>query len=281
MTDTNTSIDTDRTERTDSDTDRGEETEPDPGEAERSESDPDEEGRPTVLVPLAVLEGESLPGGVDELLANAHVVLLGYHVIPEQTAAEQAREQFGETGMSKLDEYAATLTEAGADVETRLVFTHEKDTTIDRIIYEHDCLAVLVPNSTERVESVLVAVRGTVGVGRNTRLVAGLFAGTDVAVTLYHALDEGETAADGESFINGVKTELEERGMDPDAIKTLVEEADAAIEAIADRGGNHDAVVMGETDPTVTTFVFGMPSEQVADRFLGPVLVVQRERPEE
>jgi hypothetical protein len=34
---------------------------------------------------------------------------------------------------------------------------------------------------------------------------------------------------------------------------------------------------MGETDPSLATFVFGMPADQVADRFLGPVLVVQRE----
>ena len=36
-----------------------------------------ETDRPSVLVPLAVLEGESLPNGTAELLANARVVLLG------------------------------------------------------------------------------------------------------------------------------------------------------------------------------------------------------------
>jgi len=243
--------------------------------------EPTETDRPSVLVPLAVLEGESLPNGIPELLANARVVLLGYHAIPEQTAAEQAREQFGETAMSKLEEFADRLAGAGAEVETRLVFTHDEETTIDRLIYEYECLAVLVPNSAERVESVLVALRGTVGVGRNTRLVAGLFAGAGVDVTLYHALDEGETPDDGESFLNGVKADLVERGMDPGRIETLVEEADVPFDAIASRAEAHDAVVMGETDPSVTTFVFGMPSEQVAERFLGPVLVVQRERPEE
>ncbi|MFW6318274.1 MAG: universal stress protein [Halorubrum sp.] len=243
--------------------------------------DPPTPDRPSVLVPLAVLEGESLPSGTAELLANARVVLLGYHVIPEQTAAQQAREQFGETAMSKLGEFADALAAAGADVETRLVFTHDEATTIDRQIYEHDCLAVLVPNSTTQVASVLVALRGTVGIGRNTRLVAGLFADADVAVTLYHALDEGESPEDGESFLNGVQSDLVERGIAADRIETLVEEADAPLDAIAGRAESHDAVVMGETDPSVTTFVFGMPSEQVAERFLGPVLVVQRERPEE
>ena len=251
------------------------------GSTRADDSGADEDDRPTILVPLEVLEGESLPDGTSELLANAHVVLLGYHVIPEQTATEQAREQFGETAREKLREFADRLTTAGATTDIRLVFTHDEQTTINRIIYEHDCLAVLVPNSVETPESVLVAIRGRVGIDRNTQLVAGLFAGTDVDVTLYHILGPEGTNEDAETLLSGVETQLVERGMDPDQIGTLVEDTATPIDAIARLGKDHDAVVMGETDPTVTTFVFGMPSEQVAERFLGPVLVVQRERPAE
>jgi len=80
-----------------------------------------------------------------------------------------------------------------------------------------------------------------------------------------------------------VQSELVERGMAPDTIDVLIEtpSEQSAIDAITARGETHDAVVMGETDPSVTTFVFGMPSEQIAERFLGPVLVVQRERPDD
>ncbi len=236
--------------------------------------------RPTVLVPLEVLEGESLPEGIPKLLANAHVVLLGYHVIPGQTAAEQAREQFGERAMKKLEEFATTLTAVGATVDTRLVFTHEAQATIDRVIYEHDCLAVLVPNGTEGLSSVLVAVRGTVGLDRTARLVGGLFADTDVEVVLYHILGDDEIEDDAETLLEGATARIVDRGMDAAAVETLIERPETPIDAIARHATDHGAVVMGETDPSVTTYVFGMPSEQVAERFLGPVLVVQRERPE-
>jgi len=236
--------------------------------------------RPTVLVPLEVLEGESLPEGIPKLLANAHVVLLGYHVIPGQTAAEQAREQFGERAMKKLEEFATTLTAVGATVDTRLVFTHEAQATIDRVIYEHDCLAVLVPNGTEGLSSVLVAVRGTVGLDRTARLVGGLFADTDVEVVLYHILGDDESEDDAETLLEGATARIVDRGMDAAAVETLIERPETPIDAIARHATDHGAVVMGETDPSVTTYVFGMPSEQVAERFLGPVLVVQRERPE-
>ncbi len=236
--------------------------------------------RPTVLVPLEVLEGESLPEGIPKLLANAHVVLLGYHVIPGQTAAEQAREQFGERATKKLEEFATTLTAVGATVDTRLVFTHEAQATIDRVIYEHDCLAVLVPNGTEGLSSVLVAVRGTVGLDRTARLVGGLFADTDVEVVLYHILGDDESEDDAETLLEGATARIVDRGMDAAAVETLIERPETPIDAIARHATDHGAVVMGETDPSVTTYVFGMPSEQVAERFLGPVLVVQRERPE-
>lgn len=233
--------------------------------------------RPSILVPVRVLEGESVPEGVPELLGHAHVVLLGYHVIPEQTAPGQARMQFEERATDRLDEYEAIFEAAGATVERRLVFTHNGQKTIDRTITEHDCAAVLVPNATGEVETVLVAVRGTIGVDRLARVVAGVFGEMDTSITLYHVAAEAETDADIETLLDGLADRLVDLGVDESLIETLVEGEQEPFDAIADAGAEFDAVVMGETDPSLTTFVFGMPADQVAERFLGPVLVVQRD----
>jgi len=233
--------------------------------------------RPSILVPLRVLEGESVPEGVPDLLANVHVVLLGYHVIPEQTAPGQAQMQFEERATARLDDYEAIFEEAGATVERRLVFTHDGQKTIDRTIHEHDCMAVLVPNATGAVDEVLVAVRGTVGIGRLARVVAGVFGTTDASITLYHVVETEETDEDVETLLDGMVDRLGELGVDESRIETRVERDRGPLDAIADTAEAFDAVVMGETDPSLVTFVFGMPADQVADRFLGPVLVVQRE----
>ncbi|MDR5674314.1 universal stress protein [Halalkaliarchaeum sp. AArc-GB] len=236
--------------------------------------------RPNVLVPIQILEGESIPEGVPGLLANAHVVLLGYHVIPDQTAPGQARMQFEERATQRLEEFEEMLEEAGATVETRLVFTHDGQTTIDRMIYEHDCIAALVPKATGPPEDVLVAVRGTVGVDRIARVVAGLFRETGVAVTLFHLAAEDETDEDVQTLLDGVADRLVELGMDERAIRTRIGRGTDPKQAIADAADEYDAIVMGESDPSIATFVFGMRAKQVAERFLGPVIVVQRERPE-
>jgi len=237
--------------------------------------------RPPILVPIRVLEGESVPEGVPELLANAHVVLLGYHVIPEQTAPGQAQMQFEERATKRLDEYEAIFEEAGATVERRLVFTHDGQKTVDRMSREHDCLAALVPNATGPVEDILVAIRGAVGIDRLARVVAGLFGGTDASVTLYHVAKPNETDADAETLLDGLADRLEDQGVDASRVETRVDRDQAARDAITEAADAFDVVVMGESDPSLSTFVFGMPADQVADRFLGPVLVVQREPSEE
>lgn len=234
--------------------------------------------RPSILVPVEILEGEAIPEGVPELLANAHVVLLGYHVIPEQTASGQARMQFEDRAHERLDELEAILTEAGATVETVLVFTHGKDKTINRITDEHDCLAVLLPSTTAPLENVLVAVRGNVGADRLTRVVAGLFADTEATITLYHAIDEDETGEDAELLLESVSDRLVDLGMDETQLSQTIDQvSDSPLSAIIDESDAYDAVVMGESDPSVKTFVFGMPTEQLAKQFMGPVFVVQRQ----
>lgn len=234
--------------------------------------------RPTVLVPIRVLEGEGIPDGVPELLANAHVVLLGYHVIPDQTAPGQARLQFEARATDRLDEFERLFELAGATVERELVFTHEKQQTFDRKIRDHDCAAVLVPNTTKVPERVLVAIRGTVGSSRIVSVVAGLFAGTDVDVTLYHLTEEEETDEDAETMLDAIRGRLVEMGMDEERVDLNIERDDGSREAIIDAATTYDAVVMGESAPSLTTFVFGMAADDVAEQFLGPVIVVQREK---
>jgi nucleotide-binding universal stress UspA family protein len=253
--------------------------------------------RPRTLLPVRVLEGESIPEGVPELLANAHVILLGYHVIPDQTATAQARDQFEDTASSKLETYTAILEEAGATVESQLVFTHDAQTTLDRITAEEDCLSVLIPNAAGQIENVFVAVRGTVGIDAFVQLIAGLFAPAQeaeglsdrlrmilplgraaepgVGITLYHVAGENETDEDVQTLLDAVASRLMAEGVPEAAIDTQIERGGNSQEMIVDAAADYDTIIMGESDPSVSTFLFGMTADQVAKQFLGPVFVVQ------
>lgn len=237
--------------------------------------------RPTILVPIRVLEGESFPEGTAKLLSNARVLLLGYHVVPEQTAPGQVRMQFETKAATRLEELETLLESAGAAVETRLVFTRNGQKTIDRMVYEHDCLAVLDPEAIGELEDVLVPIRGTIGLDRIARVVTGLFADTDADVTLYHVVEDDESNEDAQTLLEGLSARLASGGIDRRRMVLTVRHGDGALDAITDDAGSFDVVVMGESDVSISTLVFGMSAEAVAEQFLGPVFIVQRERPED
>jgi nucleotide-binding universal stress UspA family protein len=235
--------------------------------------------RPTVLVPVRVLEGEAIPEGVPELLAHGHVILLGYHVIPEQTAPGQAQLQWEDQARERLGELEQLFLDEGATVEPRLVFTHNAQQTFDRQIHEHEAIAVLVPDAVVDLEEVLVPVRGTVGSDRLAQVVGGLFAETDVGVTLLHVADDEETDEDATTLLDAIASALVDLGVAESAIETRVERDVEPLDAIVEASQDADVVVMGESDPTLATYFFGMPATQVNEQFLGPVLVVQRALP--
>ena len=231
-----------------------------------------------VLVPVEILEGETVPESAIELLATCPVVVLGYHVLPEQTAPGQARMQFETQAQSKLDDLATAFREAGGDAETRLVFTHDEEQTLNRVADEAGCEAILIPNPAPDVERVLVPLRGEVNVARVAAFVAALIGGRDIAVTFFHVTDSEERTTAGQSMVDEAAELLRDHGIPAEAIATEVTVSGKPVQAISTAAADHDAVVMGESEPSLRSFLFGEASEQVAAQSLGPVIVVRRER---
>jgi nucleotide-binding universal stress UspA family protein len=229
-----------------------------------------------VLVPVEVLEGETIPESVVDLLGVLPVVVLGYHVLPEQTAPGQARLQFEEQAQKKLDDLAEDFGESGSSTEIRLVFTHDEEQTLDRVADETGCNAILIPNPAPDVERLLVPLRGDVDVERVVAFVAALIDGRDVGVTLYTVGKNDDQAAIGRDLIDTASEHLVELGVPEERIETTVDVSDTPIQAITAAAVDHDAVVMGEREPSLQSFLFGEESEQVAERSLGPVVVVRR-----
>lgn len=231
---------------------------------------------PVVLVPVAVLEGQSVPEPLAAFLAPAEVVVLGYHVLPEQTPAGQASMQFEERANAAVEEVAALFRDAGGRVESRVVFTHDRDQTVERVAEEVGATAVLLPNPTGAVEKLLVAVRGAIDTDRLADLVATLVASGDQQVTVWGLA--------GDSFDPGAAVEqaratLDDRGLPPGRVRTLVTDSETPVYDIVDRSAEFDAILMGEGGPPVLSVLFGEDAERVAEGAVAPVLVVRRGPP--
>lgn len=237
--------------------------------------------RPSILVPLRVLEGEPLEPGVVDLLLGARVVLLGYYEIPDQTAPGQARMQFEDRARNRLNDLEDQFEDADAIVESTLVFTRDGDETIERVAREENCVATLLLNPAAAMDDVLVAVRGDQLIDRIAAVAGSLFDDGTTSVTLLNVVRDEERIPDGEALLERVRSELLDAGVDSERIDTRVETARRPIRKIVEVSEAFDAVMLGESDPSVMTVLFGEKSEQVAERFIGPVLVVRQPREEE
>ncbi|WP_137289009.1 universal stress protein [Natronorubrum halophilum] len=222
-----------------------------------------------ILVPLAILEGESISPGLTTLLGPVDVTVLGYHVLPEQTPPDQARVQYEERATDALEDLVATLRVGGGRADHRLVFTHDREQTIDRIADETAADAYAIPGASGQVDRLLVALTGDVAVDRIRSFVGELIGNRGIGVTLFLATDD---EVGGRALLEAAASGLSARGID--VTTELVVDA-PPFEALLEAAAAHDAIVMGERAPSLRSLLLGEETERLAVESLAPVLVVR------
>lgn len=217
-----------------------------------------------ILVPVAVLDGEAVSGGLIDLLGTVDVTVLGYHVIPEQTPPDQARAQFEDRANSALKDIAQEFRAAGGDADYRLVFTRDRRKSIDRVAVETGADAYAISGATGDVDRLLVPLSGDVSVSRVLEFVTAVVGDRDIDVTLLAA---GEVSQDR---LDEAARTLEAAGIETEVGVVTGSPFDALIDSVPD----HDAVVMGAAAPSLSSLLFGDAADRVAAASVGPVLVV-------
>jgi nucleotide-binding universal stress UspA family protein len=228
-----------------------------------------------VLVPVRILEGETVSAGLMSLLGTMDVTVLGYHILPEQTPPDQARLQYEERATEALEDVAAEFRAAGGRADYRLVFTADRRQTVDRVADDVDARAYAVTGATGPVDRLLVPLSGDVAVDRVLSFVTDLVGDRDISVTLL--LVPTEDAEGARARLAEAADVLADRGIDVQTeLRTDVRPFEGLIECVA----GHDAIVMGEQAPSLRSLVFGDEAQRVAAESVGPVLVVRRESDE-
>ncbi|ADB62089.1 UspA domain protein [Haloterrigena turkmenica DSM 5511] len=230
-----------------------------------------------VLVPVDVLEGESVPQTIVDAFASIPVVLLGYRELPDQTSTDQARDQYGDRVRAEIEELRTVFEDANCDVSSRIVFTHDRLKTFERVAVDESCDAVLLLNPAPVLETVLVAVRGDVNVEYIARLLRTVLDGTDLEVTLFHvASDESDREA-GVELLATARDALVDEGVPSERIDSTVTVDGSPTEEILDAAADHDLLVAGESRPSIRRYVFRDRAERLAKRTVDPVLVIRGE----
>ena len=224
-----------------------------------------------VLVPVAVLDGGTVSSGLMNLLGTVDVTVLGYHVLPEQTPPDQARRQYEERATSALEDLSEEFRTAGGAADHRLVFTHDREQTIERVADEIDASALAISGVTGDVDRILVPLSGDIAVDRVLSFVTELVGDREIGVTLFLADKDEDAATDR---LDTAAENLRGHGI---SVETKATVGTAPFAALIDEAPDHDAIVMGERAPSFRSLVFGEESERVAAASVGPVLVVRRD----
>ncbi len=224
-----------------------------------------------VLVPVAVLEGGGVSPGLMDLLGTVDVTVLGYHVLPEQTPPDQARLQFEERATDALEDLGEEFRAAGGAADHRLVFTHDRQQSIDRIADEIGARAVAISGMTGDVDSILVSLSGEVSVDPIVEFVVELIGDRNIDVTLLAAGADEVVASDR---LGPPARRLRAAGL---TVETMVVPDGTPVDALVDAAPGHDAIVMGQNAPSIVSAVLGDDADRVASGSVGPVLVVRDE----
>ena len=225
----------------------------------------------SILMPIDVSKSVSMDGTLVESLSDANVVLLGYWPIPEQSGSDQTREQFGTEAEERLQTVADQLTDRGVNVQTRLVFTKNRNQVIDQAVNQYDCQSVLVPgreSGSEPTERGIVLVKPNADLDRVATTVGKLFAETDVELLLFHVVErKNKRLHDAtEYMLRGLAARLGELGINPDQVKWEQSTDKPRYGVILERVTDFDFVVLSETKPTIRERVFGTLQSKLADK---------------
>ncbi len=228
----------------------------------------------TILVPVDISAPEEFDKELLELFGPMRVVLLGYYPVPDQSAPEQLRDEFEEEAAEALERLADDF-DKDTDVETVLVFTRDRDKTVERVGQEHDTDAVLTGGEVDTVQKVLVPIRGDPNLDNIAEFVGALMQETDATVTLLHVAGDEEEESTGEYILRGVSDRLKEDGVDPERVCWEQTKGGSPENEITDFAKGYDVLVIGETEPSLRKKIFGDVPTKVVRATDMPVLIVR------
>ena len=220
-----------------------------------------------ILVPVEVLEGKTVSPGLMNLLGTVDVTVLGYHVLPEQTPPDQARLQYEERATDALEDLCEEFETAGGVADHRLVFTHDREQTFDRIANEVNARAFAISGVAGDVDQLLVSLSGDVAVDRILAFVEALVGDREIRVTLLLAGDKPD-----EGLLENAADQLRGAGIE---VQTELARGNSPFRALMEEIPGHDTVIMGEKAPSIRSLVFGDDPDRVASASVCPVLVVR------
>lgn len=225
----------------------------------------------TILVPVDISDPEPPELHVLDALEAFEVILLGYFPVPDQAEPALIKHEYENEATTRLHGIAG---DRGEVVEV-LVFTHDRESTIDRVADEYECDAVVTGGDTDRINRVLVPIRGDANIERIVFVVEGLLQRSTATATFFHSVGDDRESSQGEFLLRGTVDRLAEYGIDDDRVNWQVSREGDPYSDIIALASEYDLVVLGETDPSLRERIIGELISRIIQNIEIPVLIVR------
>jgi nucleotide-binding universal stress UspA family protein len=229
----------------------------------------------SILVPVDISDCSLPTQALVGLCRSVDVVLLGFYPVPDQVAPAQLRQDHGADATTALAELADEFRAGGIDVTDVLVFTHDREDTIDRVANEYGCDAVLTLGDVTRIERILVPVRSDANLERIVSLLADVVRMSDVSITFFHSVVEDSDPSQGESLVRSAVDRLNEAGVGRERIDWQLSDEDSPHDEIVDLAREYDLLVLGETKPSFRERILGTVPSRIVDEVDKPSFIVR------
>ena len=228
-------------------------------------------GELTILIPIDISEPEPPPLEVLDLLRPFEVVILGYFPVPDQAEPALIKHEYEAQAQTRLD----AITEGRSEITDVLVFTHDREATIDRVADQYACEALLTAGDTDHIETILVPIRGDVNIDRIVSVVAELLRETRATATFFHSIGDDVDPSQGEFLLRGTVERVTEHGIEAERIDWQIAENGDPYRDIVALGEQYDIIVLGETEPSLPERIIGDVLSRIIDDIAIPALVVR------
>jgi len=220
-----------------------------------------------IIIPVNVLKGQTIQPALAELVKDLDVVLVGIHVTPEQTAPGQAKEQFEEQAVEKLEDVMSVFEQDNGSIQSHVVFTQDRQKTINRLVDEHEAIGYVVPNPMESHEKVLLTYQHSVNPETRTKLL-------EIAEELFSDSEKielivfgGEEDQERQNAINA--------GINKDVLQVSTTDSIDSIGEVSREATDYDIVCMVEQQQALHGLIFGDEGERIARTSLNPLIVIR------
>ena len=228
-------------------------------------------GELRILVPVDISRKELPEFDFLDFLQPFEVILLGYFPVPEQADPALIKHEYEAKAESRLDEIA----ESRAETTEVLVFTHDREATIDRVAEQYDCDAVLTAGEMDQIGRILVPLRGELNLERIISVVAELLRCSHATATIFHSISEDADPDQVESLLQGTVDRVAEFGVQNERIDWKIAENGGPDRDIVSLAEEYDIIVLGETEPSLRERIIGDVLSRIIDEIAIPALIVR------